>query len=357
MQALIARTDVRLLNLTGPGGSGKTRLALQAAAAAAEDYPHGVWWVPLAAASEAAAVLPAITATFGGGAPPAETIADRRLLLLLDNFEHVIDAAPDVSALLGACPRLDMLVTSRERLRVQGENLYPVPVLARAEAHDLFVARALATSSDFRPDDRIDELCARLDDLPLAVELAAARTSLLTTEQLLERLGSRLDVLRGGRDAETRQRTLRATIEWSYELLTPQEQQLLAALSIFRGGWTLAAAERVCAADVELLESLVDKSLVRRWEGDRFGMLETIREFAAEQLAAGDRDALLGRLLQQLLELAEAANLSEKRRARNSRSSSIPRERTSMPCSRGRSTPTRSILACSSSACSSSTSP
>ena len=162
VQALITRTDVRLLSLTGPGGSGKTRLALQAAAAAAEDYPHGVWWVPLAAASEATAVLPAITATFGGGAPPAETIADRRLLLLLDNFEHVMDAAPDVSALLSACPRLDMLVTSRERLRVQGENLYPVPVLARAEAHDLFVARALATSSDFRPDDRIDELCARL---------------------------------------------------------------------------------------------------------------------------------------------------------------------------------------------------
>jgi predicted ATPase len=311
VSSLIARSEVRLLTLTGPGGSGKTRLALQAVAAAAEEYPHGVWWVPLAAISDAAAVLPAVAMTFGSGAPPAETIGDRRLLLLLDNFEHVIETAADVAALLRTCPRLDIVLTSRERLRVRGEHVYPVPVLARAEARDLFVMRARASSSAFRPDERVDDLCARLEDLPLAIELAAARTSLLTTEQLLGRLGNRLDVLRGGRDEEARQQTLRATIEWSYDLLTAEEKRLLAALSIFRGGWTLTAAERVCDSDVDLLESLADKSLVRRWDDNRFGMLETIREFSAEQLAPTERAALMQRLLQQLIELAESANLYE----------------------------------------------
>ncbi len=156
----------------------------------------------------------------------------------------------------------------------------------------------------------LDDLCERLDDLPLALELAAARTSLLTTAQLLERLGNRLDLLRGGRDAETRQRTLRATIEWSYELLEPGERKLLAALSVFRGGWTLEAAEEVADADLEHMQSLVDKSLVRRWESGRFGMLETIREFAAEQLSDDERDALRRRLLTYLLELFEGATLT-----------------------------------------------
>ena len=194
---------------------------------------------------------------------------------------------------------------------MQGEQTYSVPVLSRADARRLFVARARAARSDFEPDEHVDDLCARLDDLPLALELAAARTPLLSTEQLLDRLGSRLD-LRGGRDAETRQRTLRATIEWSYDLLDPDERRLLAALSIFRGGWTIEAAERVCDAGVEVLESLADKSLIRRrWEADRFGMLETIREFAAGRVADDERDRLLRRLLDHLVDLAHRANLYE----------------------------------------------
>ncbi|HEY7019437.1 MAG TPA: adenylate/guanylate cyclase domain-containing protein [Gaiellaceae bacterium] len=306
---LLASDETRLLTLSGPGGSGKTRLALQAAGLAAEAYPDGTWWVPLASVQDPDEVLPAASRALGGAGPLDQLVGDRRLLLLLDNFEHVVDAAPEVSRLLSECRRVDVLLTSRERLRVQGEQVYPVPVLERAESRELFAARARAAQPSFEPGDDVDELCARLDDLPLALELAAARTALLTTEQLLERLGSRLDLLRGGRDAEVRQRTLRATIEWSYELLEPEEQRLLAALSIFRGGWTLEAAERVCEADVELLQSLVDKSLVRRWESGRFGMLETVREFAAEQLEPGRRDELLRRLLEQLMELFEDADL------------------------------------------------
>ena len=301
--------ETRLLTLAGAGGTGKTRLALQAAAEAADEYQQGVWWVPLAAITDAAAVLPTAAQVLGGGAPLAEIVGDRRLLLLLDNFEHVIDAAAELPALLAACRNLDVLVTSRELLRVRGEHVYPVPVLARAEARELFVARAREVDPAFEPDAFVDEICARLDDLPLALELAAARTSLLTSEQLLERLGSRLDLLRGGRDAELRQRTLRATIEWSYDLLSVEEQRVLAGLSVFRGGWSVATAERVCRADLEVLESLVDKSLVRRWETDRLGMLETIREFAAERLAPTDRGELLRGLLEHLLELAEVANL------------------------------------------------
>ena len=193
---------------------------------------------------------------------------------------------------------------------MQGEHVYPVPVLERAESRRLFVARARAAQPDFEPDEHLDELCERLDDLPLALELAAARTPLLSTQQLLERLGDRLDFLRGGRDAETRQQTLRATIEWSYELLDADERKLLAALSVFRGGWTLEAAEQVAGADLELLQSLVDKSLVRRWESGRFGMLETIREFAAEQLSDEEQDALRRRLLTYLLGVFEDANLT-----------------------------------------------
>jgi predicted ATPase len=309
VRELIARDGARLLTLTGAGGSGKTRLALQAAGDAAEAYPDGIWWVPLAPLADAADVGPAAARALGGGGTLSELVEDRRLLLLLDNFEHVVEAAAEVVDVLRECPLVDVLVTSRERLRVQGENVYPVPVLERSEARRLFVVRAQASRPDFEADEHLDALCERLDDLPLALELAAARTSLLSTAQLVERLGDRLDLLRGGRDAEVRQQTLRATIEWSYDLLDPEERQLLTALSIFRGGWTLEGAEQVAGADIELLESLVDKSLVRHWESGRFGMLETIREFADEQLPADERVELLRRLLDYLLELFEGANL------------------------------------------------
>ena len=309
VRELLAREDARLLTLTGAGGSGKTRLALHAAGEVAEAYPDGVWWVPLAPLADPVDVGPAAARALGGGGTLPELVDGRRLLLLLDNFEHVVEAAPEVAAVLSDCPHADVLVTSRERLRVQGEHVYPVPVLARAEARRLFVTRARAAQPDFEPDEHLDELCERLDDLPLALELAAARTSLLSTGQLLERLGNRLDLLRGGRDAETRQQTLRATIEWSYELLDPDERRLLAALSVFRGGWTLEAAEQVADADLELMQSLVDKSLVRRWESGRFGMLETIREFGGEQLSEEERDGFLQRLLDYLTELFEDANL------------------------------------------------
>jgi predicted ATPase len=304
VRELLTRDDARLLTLTGAGGSGKTRLSLQAAAEAAEAYPDGVWWVPLAPLADPADVMPAAARALGGTGAAAELMGSRRLLLLFDNFEHVIAAAAAVAELLASCPNADVLVTSRERLRIQGEQVYPVPVLAREESRRFFVARARGVEPDFEPNEHLDELCARLDDLPLALELAAARTSLLTTEQLLDRLGARLDLLKGGRDADVRQQTLRATIEWSYELLDPDEQKLLAALSVFRGGWTLEAAEQVADADLDLLQSLVDKSLVRRWEGGRFAMLETIREFARERLdESGGVEVLQKRLFGYLLRL------------------------------------------------------
>jgi predicted ATPase/class 3 adenylate cyclase len=309
VRELLACDDARLLTLTGAGGSGKTRLALQAAGEAAEAYPDGVWWVPLAPLADPADVGPAAARALGGGGALPELVDGRRLLLVFDNFEHLVEAAPLVAAVLTECPYADVLVTSRERLRVQGEQVYPVPVLARAEARQLFVTRARAARPDFEPDEHLDELCERLDDLPLALELAAARASLLSPAQLLKRLADRLDLLRGGRDAERRQETLRATIEWSYELLDPGERRLFAALSVFRGGWTLEAAEKVADADLELLQSLLDKSLIRRWESGRFGMLETIREFAAERLQPTRRDELGHRLLEHLLGLFESANL------------------------------------------------
>jgi predicted ATPase len=308
---LLAEPDHRLLTLTGAGGSGKTRLALQAAGAAADGYPGGVWWVPLAPVGDPDAVFESAAGALGIRASLEQAIGDRTLLLLLDNFEHLIEAAPRLSPLLASCPNLDLVVTSRERLQLQGEHVYPVPVLVRSEARALFTTRARAVRPAFEETDEVDELCARLDDLPLALELAAARVAILSTEQLLSRLGSRLDLLRGGRDAEVRQQTLRATIEWSYDLLEPDEQRLLARLAVFRGGSTLEAAEAVCDADLDRLQSLVDKSLVRVREGQRFWMLETIREFAAERLQdSGEKAELRRRHAEYFLRLAESAHLS-----------------------------------------------
>jgi predicted ATPase/class 3 adenylate cyclase len=269
----------RLVTMTGPGGSGKTRLSLEAASTLVPEYKAGVFWVGLAALRDPSLVTEQIAQTLGAKDGLAEHIGEREMLLLLDNLEQVVEAAPDLSSLLSACPNLTLLVTSRELLRVQGEVEYPVPPLAEPEAVALFCER-----SQLSPTDQIAELCARLDSLPLAVELAAARTKALTPEQILDRLSQRLDLLKGGRDADPRQQTLRATIEWSYELLSEAEQQLFSRLSVFAGGCTLEAAEVVAEANLEILQSLVEKSLLRFSDG-RYWMLETIREYARERLA------------------------------------------------------------------------
>jgi predicted ATPase/class 3 adenylate cyclase len=305
---LLSREDVRLLTLTGAGGSGKTRLALQAAGELADGYRHGVWWVPLAALRDPELVLAAGEQALGAKNGLAEHIADRSLLLLFDNFEHIVEAAPDLAALLASCPNLDLLVTSREPLHITGEQEYPVPPLVHEEGVDLFLARARAVKPDFEADATVSEICRRLDELPLALELAAARVKALSSGQILERLQQRLPLLTGGaRDLPARQRTLRATIAWSYELLTPEEQHLFARLAVFRGACTLEAAEEVTEADLDTLESLVDKSLVRHTH-ERFWMLETIREYAAERLEdSGQADELRRRHAEHFLALAEEA--------------------------------------------------
>jgi non-specific serine/threonine protein kinase len=292
----------RLVTLTGPGGSGKTRLALEAASSLVPEYKAGVFWVGLASLRDPALVTETISQTLGAKDGLAEHIQEREMLLLLDNLEQVIEAAPELSALLSACPNLTLLVTSREVLRVQGEVEYPVPPLAEPEAVSLFCERAQVD-----PSEEIGELCARLDNLPLAVELAAARVKALTPAQILERLSLHLDLLKGGRDADPRQQTLRATIAWSYDLLTAEEQQLFARLAVFAGGSTLEAAEEVAGADLDTLQSLVEKSLLR-FTNERYWMLETIREYAEGKLAeAPDIAALRGRHAAWVFKLARHA--------------------------------------------------
>jgi predicted ATPase len=304
--ALLRRDDVRLLTLTGAGGSGKTRLALQAAAAVCDVHRDGIWWVPLSPLIDAALVLEAVRGAVGAPGDAAAHLRERSALLLLDNFEHVVQAAGDVAGLLSQCPKLKILATSREPLRLRGEHRYAVPPLRHVEAVALFTARARAIDPSFEPDGHVSEICRRLDELPLALELAAARVTALAPAELVKRLDTALPLLTGGaRDLPSRQRTLRATIAWSYDLLAEDEQGLFARLSVFAGGCTLDAAATVCGADVDTLQSLVDKSLVRHTAG-RYWMLATVREYANERLeVSGEEHDVQRQLADHLLGLVE----------------------------------------------------
>jgi predicted ATPase/DNA-binding SARP family transcriptional activator len=336
--ALLQDAPARLVTLTGAGGSGKTRLALRAAREAAERFEDGVVLVELAPLAEAALVVRAIAQELGvqetGTRPLVESLvthlAAKDTLLVLDNFEHVAEAALDVTRLLASCPRLRVLATSRVPLHIQGEQEFavpplelPPPAVAVGELLDfaavrLFDERARGIRSDFAVSDdngsAVAAICARLDGLPLAIELAAARTRILSPEAMLPLLESRLDVLQdGGSDRHSRQRTLRDSIGWSHDLLGERERTLFRRLAVFRGGCTLAAAAAVCGQGDDVfsgLTTLVEHGLVTtRWatEGEpRFDMLETIAEFARERLAAsGELDEIARRHADYLAAFAE----------------------------------------------------
>jgi predicted ATPase/DNA-binding CsgD family transcriptional regulator len=341
VRALLGRATVRLLTLTGPGGIGKTRLALAVCEAEGGEFPDGVCYVPLAQVADSSLVLPAVAQGLGvrevstaGGkssilAQLQKLIGRQKLLLVLDNFEQVIAAATDIALLLDGCPNLKALVTSREVLHLSAEYRYPVPplalpdlqnlpplsFLAHIEAVRLFVTRALAVLPDFALTDNnamaIASICHRLDGLPLAIELAAARVRLLPPVAMLARLERLLPLLTGGSvDIPARHRTLRAAIAWSYDLLEPGEQQMFRRLAIFAGGFTLDAVPALYMADdgeqqpspediLQTVTSLLDKSLLRHSptaaEQDRLYMLETIREYAREQLLASNEEEAVKR--------------------------------------------------------------
>jgi predicted ATPase/class 3 adenylate cyclase len=311
VEELVALLDdgTRLVTITGPGGTGKTRLALQVAAELVGTRADGVFWVSLAGLADPAVVATEIAQAIGAPDDLGEFLRSRTLVVLLDNFEHLLDAAPTVSALLAASGGLRILVTSRAPLRVSGEHEYRLDPLPEREAAALFVERARAVGREVAPEATVEAICRRLDGLPLAVELAAARTKLLAPERLLERLESSLPILTGGpRDAPERQRTLRSTIEWSYDLLDERGRQLFGRLSVFAGSFPLEAAEAVCDTDLEGLAALVDTSLLKPIGDDRFLMLETIREYALERLAASpEGDSVRSRHAEFFSTLAELA--------------------------------------------------
>ncbi len=341
-QRLLA--EGRLLTLTGPGGTGKTRLSLQIAADSTDRFPDGVYYVPLGQIAMSELVIPTIAQAVGvvdPGSRPldrlVEQIGEKCVLLVLDNFEQVIDAAAQVNELLARAPKISVLITSRSPLRVYGEREYPVPPLgvpdpkhlpslaglSQFESVALFIERAMAVRPDFAVNSSnapaVAEICARLDGLPLAIELAAARIRLLSPQAIMERLGDRMSLLSSGaRDLPERQQTLRGAIAWSHDLLDEVDRRVFARFSVFAGGATLDAAQTVLfdvgeAGDaLDAIGSMVDKSLIRQEtqpDGDpRFRMLETIREFALEQLVArGEEEALRERHAACVLSFAERA--------------------------------------------------
>jgi predicted ATPase/DNA-binding SARP family transcriptional activator len=291
-----------LVTLTGSGGSGKTRLALHAAAELVEEFADGVWFVSLAALRDPDLVEPTVARVLGVGGELREFLRGKQLLLLLDNLEQLLpEVAPTIAGL-----EAKVLATSRERLNLTDEQDYPVPTLPLADAVALFTQRARQLKPAFEADEDAAKIARRLDGLPLAIELAAARVNVLSAAAILERLDKRLPLLTGGaRDVPERQRTLRATIDWSYELLTAEERGLFARLAVFAGSCTLDGAEQVCAAELDTLASLVDKCLLLH-RGDRYWMLETIREYALERLEEhGERDRVSRALAEYLVTLVE----------------------------------------------------
>ena len=340
---LVLRDDIRVLTLTGPGGTGKTALGLEVARNLIDSFPDGVFFVALAPITAPNLLLSTLATTLAvkedAGRPVIDSLKNflcrKQLLLVLDNFEQIIKAAPQLSDLQTACAKLKLLVTSREALRIRGEREFPVPPLALPDlkhlppmealsenaAVALFVERAHALKPDFEVTHdnarAVAEICVRLDGLPLALELAAARIRILTPQTMLSRMESRLGLLTSGaRDLPARQRTLRNAIAWSHDLLDAQEQRLFRRLTIFVGGFTLEAAESVCNTEHDLdvlngVSALMEKSLLRQAQvrgESRFSFLETIREFASECLAAGDElEATRKRFVSFFLDFAERA--------------------------------------------------
>ena len=301
--------DRRLVTITGPGGTGKTRLALQVAAELVGTFSDGVFWVALGSLTDPGLVASEIGQAIGAPDDVGGFLRDRELLLLLDNFEQLLPAAPMVADLMANASGFRVLATSRAPLRISGEVEYPLDPLDPSDAVGLFVERARAVGRHIEPDATIGAVCAKLDSLPLAIELAAARTRLLAPEALLARLERALPLLTDGpRDAPRRQRTLRATIEWSYDLLDAESRRLLPRLAVFAGSFPIGAAESVCDAKLSELSALVDLSLLKLLGDERLLMLETIREYGLELLAqSGEAETFRTRHAEAFARLAETA--------------------------------------------------